>query len=132
MNELILDLIILLHFAFVLFVVLTPFIGNNYFLVLHAITVPFMMAHWVTNDNTCALTVMEKQIRYNLYGEPPDPNDCFTYKLIAPVYDFKKNNSDSSGFIYLITIILLLITLFRLYSNYKEGKLCKLEHLIMY
>lgn len=132
MNEFMLYMIIVLHFVFILFVVLTPFIGNNYFLILHAIIVPFIMAHWYTNDNNCALTMMEKKIRQNLYGEEPDPNDCFTYNLIAPVYDFKKNNNDMSTIIYLVTIGLWGYTLLRLYTNYRDGKLSKLEDLMIF
>ncbi len=132
MNEFVLYMIVALHFVFVLFIVLTPFAAKNYFLLLHAIIVPFMMAHWYTNDNNCALTMMEKKIRLNLYGEEPDPNECFTFKLIAPVYDFKKNNNDLSVIIYLVTIGLWGYTLLRLYTNYKAGKLSKLEDLMIY
>lgn len=132
LNEALLDLIVILHFIFVLFIVLTPFVGNNYFLILHAIVVPFMMAHWVANDNNCALTMMEKQIRKTVYGKEPDPNDCFTYNLIAPVYDFKKNNGDLTAPIYLITTALWFVTLYRLYSNWSQGKLQRLEHIILY
>jgi len=91
-----------------------------------------MMAHWYTNDNNCALTMMEKKIRHNIYGEEPDPNECFTYNLIAPVYDFKKNNNDMSTIIYLVTIALWGYTLLRLYTNYRDGKLSKLEDLMMF
>lgn len=132
MNEILLYLIVVLHFIFVMFVVITPFIGNNYFLIIHAIIVPFMMAHWYTNDNNCALTIMEKKIRKNLYGEEPNPNECFTYNLIAPIYDFKKNNHDMSTIIYIITFCLWGVSLFRLYSNYKNGKLSKLEDLMAF
>ena len=132
MNELILYIIVVLHFIFLLFVILTPFVGNNYFLLLHGIMVPFMMAHWYSNDNTCALTLMENKIRKILYGIDPDPNDCFTYNLIAPVYDFKKNNNDISSMIYIITIILWCYTVLRLYTNYKNGKLSKIQDLTMF
>jgi hypothetical protein len=132
MNEYMLYMIVVLHFVFVLFVVLTPFIGNNYFLILHAIVIPFVGAHWYANDNNCALTMMEKKLRKNLYGEEPDPNDCFTYNLIAPVYDFKKNNNDMSTIIYLVTFGLWGYTLVRLYTNYRNGKLSKLEDLMMF
>lgn len=132
MNCLILNLIIILHFIFVLFIIMTPFIGNNYFLLLHAIIVPFMMLHWYMNDNNCALTLMEKKIRLNLYGEEPDPNDCFTYNLIAPVYDFKKNNNNMAPLIYLFTICLWGYTMYRIWSNYKQGKLSKLEDIMMF
>jgi hypothetical protein len=127
-----LHLIVMMHFVFVMFVILTPFIGNNYFLLLHTMIVPFMMAHWYTNDNNCALTLMEKKIRMNLYGTEPDPNDCFTYNLIAPVYDFKKNNGDMSTIIYIATIALWGYTLIRLYTNYRDGKLSKLDDLLIF
>ena len=132
MNELMLYIIMVLHFIFLLFVILTPFVGNNYFLLLHGIMVPFMMAHWYSNDNTCALTLMENKIRKILYGIDPDPNDCFTYNLIAPVYEFKKNNNDISSMIYIITIVLWGFTVLRLYTNYKNGKLSKIQDLTMY
>ena len=91
MNDILLNFIVLLHLLFVLFVVITPFIGNNYFLLMHSIVIPFVMAHWYLNDNTCFLTVMETSFRYKLYGKIPDPNNCFSYRLIAPIYDFRKN-----------------------------------------
>lgn len=132
MNEHVLHLIMIIHFLVVLFVVLTPFFGNNYFLIIHAIFVPFMMLHWYLNDNTCALTLMEKTLRKNIYGVEPDPNDCISYRIIAPVYDFKKNNGHMSGFIYVVTFILWGFTLTRLYSNYRNGKLSRLQDLVYY
>lgn len=132
MNELVLNLIVILHFLFVMFVLITPFIGNNYFLIIHIIVVPFMMAHWYANDNNCALTLMEKKLRKELYGTDPDPNDCFTYNLIAPIYDFKKNYNDLSELIYIITISLWLLSVFKLYSNYKNGKLSSIHDLLKY
>lgn len=132
LNEALLDLIVILHLIFVLFVVVTPFVGNNYFLILHAISVPFMMTHWYMNDNNCALTLMEKKVREAINGEEPDPNDCFTYNLIAPVYDFKKNYHQYSTFIYLVTISLWFVSLYRLYGNWRDGKLQRLEHIVMY
>jgi hypothetical protein len=132
MNALILYSIIILHFIFVLFIVVTPFVGNNYFLIVHAMVVPFMMAHWYANDNNCALTLIEKNIRKSLYGEEPDPNDCFTYNLIAPVYDFKRNNNDMSAIIYFLTLALWGFSLLRLYLNYRSGHLSKLSDLMMF
>ena len=132
-NDTLLNLIVILHFIFVIFVIATPFFGNNYFLILHSVVVPFMMAHWYMNDNNCALTMMEKNIRKIMNnGKAPDPSDCFTYNLIAPVYDFKKNNKNFSSFIYTITISLWFYSIYRLYDNWKNGKLQRLEHLIMY
>jgi hypothetical protein len=75
---------------------------------------------------------MEKQLRKSLYGTEPDPNDCFTFNLIAPVYDFKKNNEDFQVIIYGVTVTLWFITIYRLYSNWSEGKLSRIEDLLRY
>lgn len=111
----ILSLVRLIHFLFILFVVLVPFIGNNYFLLLHFIIVPFIMFHWILNDNTCCLTVVEK-----LLANDKD-YECITCKIIEPIYDFKKNYNAHSNIIYLVTTLLWLIATYRLYSNYKAS-----------
>jgi hypothetical protein len=132
LDEVFLNLIIGLHFIFILFIIITPLVANNYFLILHAIVVPFMLLHWYVNDNNCALTLIEKQLRLSLYGEEPDPLDCFSYNLIAPVYDFKKNNEEFSTYLYVSIIALWSYSVYRLYDNWKNGKLSKLEDIILY
>lgn len=127
MNQVFLIIIILLHITFILFVVLTPFIGDERLLILHIITIPFMMAHWYVNDNTCALTLLENHIRYKLNGKMPDNNDMFMYRLIAPIYDFKKNNEDISGLIYIITIIVWIIACYKLYVSAKNKNVTRLQ-----
>ena len=107
---------------FVLFVVLTPFFGNNYFLMLHVMSIPFMMLHWVANDNNCALTLMEKKIREKIYGKV-NKNDCFTCKIIEPIYDFKNNYKERATFIYSVTTLLWLISLYKLNKKYRDGKI---------
>jgi len=89
MKELLLKLVTLLHTLFVIFVVITPFTNSTYLLFLHFVVIPFIIIHWLLNNNTCALTLMEKKLRKELY-KIEDDNECFTCKLIEPVYDFKK------------------------------------------
>jgi hypothetical protein len=129
MNNTILNIIVLVHFFFVLFMVLTPFIGNNYFLLLHSIITPFIILHWLINDNTCILTLIEKTIRTKIYGTVPDSDECISYKLIAPVYDFKKNNTDMSTVIYIITIGLLSVSVGKLFYKYRSGQISSLYDL---
>lgn len=62
-NKSILVLITVLHLIIVLFIIITPFTNSNYLLLLYVITVPFIILHWVMNNNTCSLTVAEKYIR---------------------------------------------------------------------
>ena len=123
MHTIILRLITLIHVIFVLFLVLTPFIGTNYLLLLEAIFIPFMMLHWIFNDNTCVLTLIESHVRKSIYGDKYKPDDCITRKLINPVYDFKKDNKSFSKTIYGVTTILWLITLAHIYYRWHSGKI---------
>lgn len=99
-----------LHFCFVLFVVITPFFQNANLLFLHILIVPFMIAHWITNNNSCSLTLIERKL-----SNSENDDDCFTCKLIEPVYDFKKNNVDKSDVIYFVTVVLWIISLIQFY-----------------
>lgn len=121
MNEIILKLIYVCHILVVLFVIVTPFTNSNYFLLLHAIIVPFIVFHWIINDNTCSLTLMEQKIRRELYGVQPKKDECFTCQLIEPIYDFKKNYDLFSNYIYAFTIVLWLISVYKLYNKYSSG-----------
>ena len=128
MNKLILYFIILVHFLVVCFVLFVPFMGNNYLLLLHSIIVPFIMLHWVVNDNTCVLSTLEYKLREKMSdGVKIDKNECFTAKLINPIYDFKENNKDYSTLIYLLTTGLWLTSIGKLYYRYSTGEISSLH-----
>jgi hypothetical protein len=130
MNEIILKFITIVHILLILFVIGIPFTNSNYFLLLHAVFIPFMILHWVCNDNTCVLTVIEKYVRKQLYGEV-DSDKCFTCKLIEPVYDVNKNYKSFSKAIYIITIGLWLMSTCKLYYKYKVGNISSLRDLFI-
>lgn len=126
LDNLLLGFITFLHIVFILLVVLIPFIGNNYFLLLHTIFLPFVVLHWYINDNTCCLTLMEQQLRYNISGTMPDDTQCISYKIIAPVYDFANDYDSYSNLIYIITFVLWSISLSKLICRIKNGKITSL------
>ena len=130
MKEIILKIISLLHVIFVLFVAITPFVNSNYFLLLHFITVPFVIMHWLCNDNTCALTIAERKLRKEIYGKV-DEDDCITCRLIEPVYDFRKNYSGFTAIIYSITIGLWLVTMTKLGMRYYDGRISSIRDLFI-
>lgn len=125
MNNIIQKIIWTIHFCILLFVICIPFVRSPYFLLLHTIFVPFLILHWVTNNNTCVLTTAEKYFRNVETKE--DEDDCYTCKLINPMFDFKKNHVDSSTVIYIVTICLWLISSIRLFLKYKSGEISKLS-----
>lgn len=129
LNNLLLNIILFCHFLVVCFVVGVPFFGNNYLLIMHAICVPFMMLHWIMNDNTCALSVIEVALRKKL-GMEIKEEDCFTCQLVNPIYDFKANNETWSNAIYLITSTLAIISIYRIYVAYSNGEITSFMDLV--
>ena len=106
-----------------LFVLCAPFSGSNYFLTLHIIFVPFILLHWVLNNNTCSLTVAEKFIREKAYGKAVNENECYSFKFIAPIYDFNKNHEAYSNFTYILTISLWLISVYNISDKVNTGEI---------
>ena len=127
-----LKIIIIIHIFFVIFVVVTPFTNSNYLLSLHAIIIPFIMLHWCFNDNTCALTLLEKKMREKIYGVENAHNECFSCKIIEPIYDFKENYKNRANFIYIVTTILWLISVNKLYKKYKNKEITKFTDILKF
>jgi hypothetical protein len=124
-DSLALVIITILHIIVILFVLITPFTNYNYFLFMHAIIVPFIMLHWYLNNNACSLTIAEKEIRKRMNGgnKNVDDDECYTYKFIAPIYDFNKNHEEYSNFIYILTSGLWIISLYKLYTKFSDGSI---------
>lgn len=79
-SEFLANLVWLLHMAFVLWVVIVPFTNNEPMLVLHLIVMPFLWFHWLVNNDTCALTLMERGLR------GVSEQESFFHNLVSPVY----------------------------------------------
>lgn len=129
-DEIKLKIIFICHLILVIFVTLTPFTNSNYFLFIHSIIIPFIMMHWVTNNDMCALTLAEKEIRKRLNKNSTN-SDCFTCKIIEPVYHFKNNNNDKEKIIYVITSFLWALSIFKLYKKYKNKEIGSLRDLFI-
>ena len=121
MNNIVSNIIWIIHLCIVIFVLLLPFAKSPYFLLLHTVFVPFLILHWMTNNNTCVLTTAEKYFRD--VKTKKEEEDCFTCRLINPMFDFRKNHINQSTFIYVITIGLWLISSGRLFSKYNNGEI---------
>lgn len=130
MKDILLKIITLLHVLFVIFVVVTPFVNSNYFLFIHTIFIPFLILHWICNDNTCVLTIIERKLRKEIYGKV-DEDDCITCRLIEPVYDFRKNYGTFTIIIYALTIMLWLISSGKLYYKYSSGSITGFKDLFI-
>lgn len=131
MNWLILKIIQVTHILIILFVLSIPFTNSNYLLMMHSIFIPFMILHWVTNNNTCVLTLAERNIRKVISKEKVKDDDCFTCQLIEPIFDFTKNYETFSKITYILTILLWSISTGKLYSKYKNHEISKIKDLFV-
>lgn len=114
-------LIKLAHFVLLVFILVTPFINIPYLSMLHILVIPSILLHWILNNNICSLTVMEKFIRNKISkGKEEIKNeDCFTCRLIGDVYDFKKNHSQYTLFLYSTMLALWIINVCKVCNNVK-------------
>lgn len=102
-------LIRLVHYVTVIFLITAPFLPSELLLTYHAITVPFLWMHWITNNDVCALTVLESAIRKR------DRQHTFLGSLINPIFQIQNKH------FYYATGILFIITMIRLYYTYEFG-----------
>jgi len=128
-NRSLLYLIMFIHFAVLSSVIGIPLFGDYYFLLMHAIFIPFMVVHWILNDSTCALSIMEVEIRKKL-GLPFDEQRCFIKRIIRPIYEFKQDHKEWTKQIYVITFSLWAISLTKLYNGRKNGDITSWKKLM--
>lgn len=98
------DFIFGLHVLALVFVLVTPFVGSPKWILIDLMFMTSIYLHWLLNDNTCALTVLEKCIRGT-----PDDKSTFFGRLFGEAYNFGKDNRASWG----IIVALMLVATFR-------------------
>lgn len=70
-----------IHLALLLLGILIPFFNEKSWLVIYSLCIPFLFFHWSTNDDTCAITLMEQYIR-----QEPDRHKTFVGQVMNGVY----------------------------------------------
>jgi hypothetical protein len=99
------DLIKILHAAFTFVNLLAPFLDSQDLLRYHVVIMPFLYLHWITNDDTCALTLLETRLR----GVPN--RQSFFHNLVSPVYKFRASNV-----IWILSLTLWIISMVRYFA----------------
>ena len=94
----------ILHILIVLWLIIVPFTNIEPLLVLHLIMMPFLWLHWILNDDTCSLTIMEMKLR-----GIEQPCESFFYNLVSPVYKIRDEEVRVAA--WWASIVLWLITL---------------------
>jgi hypothetical protein len=120
---LLLTVVTIIHLLVIFFVLVAPFYGNNYLLMIHAIIVPFIMLHWVANDDTCFLTMVELHLMSKINGKPANKNDCISCRIMSPIYNVTNQHAEYTSSIYLVTTLLWLASVGKLYMKYNSGEI---------
>lgn len=95
-------LVTALHIGLVIFAVWAPFSGNRTALVAHALLLPFLWVHWLLNDDTCALTILERKLR------GVEASESFVHALVSPVY--KIRDADARAVAWVASVLLWLVS----------------------
>jgi len=117
----------IIHFIYVLFVLITPWLSFKKYKQIKFIYIfmmPLMLLHWYTNNNICSLTLFEQTIRGT-------NENCFTCKFINPIYDFSSNYKQFSSISYIVVTILWLVCVHQFIREYCNGNIKSFYDLIV-
>lgn len=113
------NIINIVHLLMIIFILACPFTSINMTIdILYLVFIPFLVLHWVLNNDDCALTVMENYFRgYPLFNK--DVNSNYMYRLVHPIFNLPilLNNN----FIYLVIVILYIIKVVNFCNNLKNN-----------
>jgi len=99
----------LLHGALIAFVVIVPFVKQAqwHVLLLHLAVICTLMVHWIVDQDTCFLTIVECFLR------GIEPSTSFVHQLVSPVY--KIEDAQVKRVVWILTPFLGLLTLTKLW-----------------
>lgn len=119
-NSLMANIVRVLHLILVVLIIVTPFLNYNRYLLLYLICIPFIILHWLTNNDICVLTLLEKKLRGKNENED---KEYFTEQLISPVFTFANDHKQFSLFTYGTVIILWSIAFSKLLFVFKTNEI---------
>lgn len=114
MNNLLANIVFILHVFVILFFIYAPFSNCIEILIIHILFSIGLVVHWITNSNICFLSVLEGYFRNINY------NNTFTHQFISPFYDIPENVWNK--IIYIITFCLFSTSIFNLIIKIKKLK----------
>jgi len=80
------NIIFAIHFVFLVWILVTPFLNDRRNLEFYSMVIPFIFYHWSVNDDTCALTQAEMAIT----GKHKD--ETFMGRVVGPIYKMEEND----------------------------------------
>jgi hypothetical protein len=102
------------HVCLIIFVLIVPFLNIPSLLFIHFSLCLSLLIHWLANSDVCSLSIIESQLRGIDYTQ------SFTHRFVSPMYSI--SSSDWSTICYIITILLLCITVYKIYQSGRFSK----------
>ena len=103
------NVISIIHYLIIIFVLFAPFCNQIMILLLHIVFCIGLLFHWFCNSDVCCLSVTESYIRGIDYRE------TFLHRIISPVYNI--NEERIALLCKIIVSILCIISIMRLYNS---------------
>ena len=114
MNLILAGLVRLFHMFVVCFILFIPFMKVPWLVnLLHTVSVMSLLLHWYLDQDVCVLTILESALSGVRLSE------SFMYKLVSPIYRIR--DSDLKKIVWVVTPVLGMITLKKLYDDYVHG-----------
>ena len=108
-NIILANIIYFFHILIILFVIIIPFINIPLILLLHIVFCLCLFVHWYQNSDICCLTLFEAHMR------GINKMDTIVQQFIGPIYNISELKLNK--IIWIITIILLLVSIYNLYYS---------------
>lgn len=87
-----------IHVIVLAWALISPFSKWKFLRVSYVIFAPFLMLHWILNNDTCALTAMECAFR-----GLDDCSESYVYRIVSPVY--KISDSTARAVAWTFTVV---------------------------
>jgi len=101
------DIIFGIHSGVFFSGIFIPFFGNEKQLRNYAKIIPIVMLHWITNNDTCALTLLE------CFFRKLPPKRTFIGRIMGPI--FKLDDNILGKYVKFLFFFLWIFTLIRLF-----------------
>jgi len=103
----------LLHLLLILFIIFGSFYNNILIRLLHLILSLTILFHWISNDQTCCLTIIEEH-----YITHENKQNGFLYRLLNPLFseNFMKQYINQKNISYYSTLFMIIIIIYDIYQ----------------
>lgn len=101
------DIVRLIHIGLIVFMVVTPLVGGLPLLVLVESGYLLLFLHWIMNQDTCALTMLEQKLR------GVDKASSFVHSVVAPFYGVSSTAMGRT--VWVVSLVLFGVGLLRMW-----------------